>query len=186
MGTGIIICGLNGAGKSTLGRALAKEWKFHFIDAEDLYSSKDDPNFPYAHPRTRDEAETLLASEIKVHENFVFASVRGDYGEPVRSALRCAVLIDTPKEIRLRRVKERSYQKFGSRMLPGGDLYEQEEKFFDFVGSRTENTTKEWLETLCCPVIRVDGTKSVEENIRLITERLPHIRIADLFNDLQE
>ena len=59
-------------------------------------------------------------------------------------------------------------------MLPGGDLYEQEEKFFDFVGSRSENTVKEWLETLCCPVIRVDGTKPVEENIRLITEQLSH------------
>ena len=31
----------------------------------------------------------------------------------------------------MQRVKKRSFQKFGNRMLPGGDLHEQEEKFFD-------------------------------------------------------
>lgn len=54
-----------------------------------------------------------------------------------------AVLIDVPKDIRIQRVKNRSFQKFGKRMLLGGDLHEQEEKFFDFVKSRSENTVEE-------------------------------------------
>ena len=40
-----------------------------------------------------------------------------------------AILLNVPKSIRLKRVKMRSSQKFGNRMLSGGDLYEQEEKF---------------------------------------------------------
>ena len=39
----------------------------------------------------------------------------------------------------MQRVKNRSFQKFGNRMLPGGDLYEQEEEFFEFVKSRLES-----------------------------------------------
>lgn len=174
MKTGIIICGLNGAGKSTLGRALAKERGYYFIDVEDLYFPKDDPHYAYASQRTRQEVEIRLASEIHAHGDFVFASVHGDYGESVRSALRCCVYISIPREIRLQRVKNRSYQKFGSRMLPGGDLYEREEKFFAFVGSRTEDPVEKWLETLSCPAIKIDGTKPVEENLRLLTERIPH------------
>lgn len=81
MGTGIMICGLNGAGKSTLGRALAEKLHFYFIDNEDLFFPKTDPNYIYASPRTREEAEKMLFHEIKVHENFVFAAVKGDYGE---------------------------------------------------------------------------------------------------------
>ena len=165
MGTGIIICGLNGAGKSTLGRALAKELDFYFIDIEDLYFPKIDSDYTYASPRTRQEVETLLAGEINTHEDFVFASVHGDYGEAVSSSLRYVVLVSVPKEIRLQRVKDRSFQKFGSRMLPGGDLCEREEKFFDFVRNRAENTVEEWIKQLCCPV---DGMKSVKDNIRLI------------------
>ena len=40
------------------------------------------------------------------------------------------VLIDVPKDIRIKRVKNRSFQKFGNRMLAGGDLYEKENVFW--------------------------------------------------------
>ena len=172
MGIGIIMCGLNGVGKSTLGKALAERLNFYFIDNEDLYFPKTDPNYTYAAPRTRKEVEKLLFREIKAHENFIFTSVKGDYGEIVSSFFQYAVLLDVPKDIRIQRVKNRSFQKFGNRMLPGGDLYEQEERFFDFVQSRAENSVEEWIQSLKCPVIRVDGTKPLEENINFIKEQL--------------
>ena len=172
MGTGIVICGLNGVGKSTLGKALAANLGFHFIDIEDLYFPKTDPHYIYASPRTRDEAQKLLLRAINVHESFVLASVTGDYGEAFHSAFQYAVLVSVPKEIRLQRVKDRSFQKFGDRMLPGGDLYEREEKFFELVKSRTENTVEDWVQTLDCPVIRIDGTKPVEENTKLIIKQI--------------
>ena len=165
MGTGILICGLNGAGKSTLGKALAEKLHFYFIDNEDLYFPKTDPNYMYASPRTR-------FREIKAHENFVFASVKGDYGEEIYPFFQYVILIDVPKDIRMERVKKRSFQKFGNRMLPGGDLHEQEEGFFEFVKSRAENTVKEWVQLLSCPIIRIDGTKPIEENIDFIIKEI--------------
>lgn len=81
MGIGIIVCGLNGAGKSTLGRALAEKLQYRFIDIEDLYFPKTDPHYLYASPRTREEVAALLFRELKTHENFVLASVKGDFGE---------------------------------------------------------------------------------------------------------
>ncbi len=172
MGMGIIVCGLNGTGKSTLGKALAEKLHFYFIDNEDLYFPKIDPAYIYATPRTREEVEKLLLNEIEKHENFVFASVKGDYGETIYPFFQYAVLIDVPKDVRMRRVKNRSFQKFGNRMLSGGDLYEQEERFFEFVKSRAENTVEEWIQSLNCPVIRIDGTKPVEENVNLIMIQL--------------
>ena len=50
MGIGIQICGLNGCGKSTLGRALADRMGFHFIDNENLYFVRSQPNESYANP----------------------------------------------------------------------------------------------------------------------------------------
>lgn len=172
MGTGIILCGLNGVGKSTLGRALAEKLNIRFIDNEDLYFPKTDDRYIYASPRTRDEVEKLLLREIQEHEDFVFASVKGDYGEEVCLAFDHAVLVSAPREIRLERVKNRSFQKFGDEMLPGGRLYEQEEKFFEFVRARDEMTVETWIQSMDCPVIRVDGTRPVEDNIRLILEKL--------------
>ena len=171
-GAGILVCGLNGAGKSTLGKALAEELGYHFIDIEDLYFPKTDPSYLYACPRTREEVEKLLSHEIEAHQKFVLASVRVDDWSAVRAFFRCAVLIDVPKEIRMRRVRDRSFRKFGGRMLPGGDLYEQEEAFFTFVNARAENAVEQWLRTVDCPVIRIDGTRPVAENTGVILKYL--------------
>ena len=176
MGTGILMCGLNGVGKSTLGKALAERLGFHFIDNEDLYFPKTDPENPYAFGRSREEVEKLLFSEIAAHEDFVFTSVKGDYGDAARPFFRYAVCIEVPRELRLQRVKNRSLQRFGSRMLPGGDLYRQEAGFQDFVASRPEDSVLKWLEPLSCPVIRVDGTKPVEENVAFIVRWLDTLR----------
>lgn len=170
---GMIICGLNGAGKSTLGKALAEKLQFYFIDIEDLYFPKTDSGYIYASPRTFGEVEELLLHEVKTHENFILASVKGDYGEAVSSFLEYIILLVVPRDIRLQRVRNRSFQKFGNRMLPGGDLYEREESFFDMVQSRAEDTVEEWAKSLELPVIRVDGTKPVEENTNYILERIP-------------
>lgn len=214
MKTGVLICGLNGAGKSTLGKALAARLGFHFIDNEDLYFPKTDPDYMYASARSREEVEALLCSEIKMHENFIFVSVKGDYkiveeslaagkngngmpadtggrlpaeptgagvlalagsGKAVDSAGAVkwyVVWIEVPRDIRLKRVRDRSFAKFGERMLPGGDLQEQEESFFRFAEERAEDTVETWLRTVGCPVIQVDGTKSAEENVAFLAKRV--------------
>ena len=172
MGTGIVVCGMNGAGKSTLGKALAGKLNFHFIDNEDLVFPKTDANDPYARERTREEAKRRLLLEIGAHEDFVFACVRNSYGEEIDRFFAHAVLIDVPKDVRLQRVRDRSFRRFGDRMMPGGDLHEREEAFFELVKSRPEGMAEAWARTLKCPVIRVDGTRDVRENVALIVGRL--------------
>ncbi|OQB24030.1 MAG: hypothetical protein BWY11_01403 [Firmicutes bacterium ADurb.Bin182] len=178
MGMGILICGLNGAGKSTLGKALAEKLNYIFIDVEDLYFPKTDLNYIYASPRTREEVVKFLLDEIKANDNFVFTSVKGDYGETIYPFFQHIVVIDVSKDIRLQRVKNRSFQKFGNRILPDGDLYEQEKRFFDFVESRDENTVEEWVKNIECPIIRVDGTKPIEENISYIIKQISKCNLA--------
>ncbi len=168
MGTGILVCGLNGAGKTTLGGALARRLGVRFIDIEDLYFPKTDPSYPYAVQRARREVEKLLLHELRAPGGFVLAAVTGGYGEAVYPFFRLAVLLEAPGDVRLERVRNRSFQKFGSRMLPGGDLYEREKGFFDLVSSRSVDSVENWLRNLTCPVIRLDGTRPVGENVELI------------------
>lgn len=172
MGTGILICGLNGAGKSTLGKALAEKLNFYFIDSEDLYFPNTPSEHTYTFSRTREEAEKALFNTVKSHENFVLASVKGDYGKAIYPFIQYTVFINTPKDIRIQRIKRRSFQKFGKRILLGGDLFEQENNFLNFVKSRAEDTVEEWVQCLNCPIIKIDGTKTVEENINLITAQI--------------
>lgn len=168
MGTGIQICGLNGCGKSTLGKALADELGFHFIDNEGLFFARSKEDEPYSNPRSRQEVEWLLMEEVCTTPDFVFAAVRGDYGEEICRRYDYVVAIEAPKEVRLQRVRNRSFQKFGKRMLAGGDLYEQEEAFFQMAGARADDYVENWLRTLKCPVFRVNGEEPVVDNVERI------------------
>lgn len=172
MGTGIQICGLNGSGKSTLGRALAEITGFHFIDNENLFFAERQGDEPYTNPNPREEAERLLMKEVSEHPDFIFAAVRGDYGKEIIPMYDYVIVIEAPKEIRSRRIRNRSFGKFGNRMLPGGDLCEQEEAFFRMAESRQEDYVENWLSSVKCPVIRIDGTKAVNENAELIIKTI--------------
>lgn len=165
---GILICGLNGAGKSTLGRILADRIGYEFIDNEDLYFRKTDLSYDFAAPRGKEEVIRLLEERITNNNRFVFAAVKGDYGEKLVSLLDHVVLIDVPKEVRSRRIRERSFRKFGDRILEGGDLFDRESRWFALTDSRPDDYVTGWLETVTCPVVRIDGTLPVEENVEYL------------------
>ena len=169
---GILICGLNGTGKSTLGRILADRMGYEFIDNEDLFFPKTDPSYTFSSPRSKEEVIRLLEDKISGSNRFIFAAVKGNYGDRLIALLDYIVLIEVPKQIRSNRVRDRSYQKFGDRILPGGDLYEKENKWFSLTDNRPDTYVTDWLETLDCPVIRIDGTLPVEKNVNYLVSVL--------------
>ena len=102
----IIVCGLNGAGKSTLGKALAEKLNYRFIDMEDIYFPKDDPNYMYSNPLPFEKVEHILLNIISENDSFVLASVKGNFNKDIVSHFMCAVYIEAPKETRMKRVYE--------------------------------------------------------------------------------
>lgn len=91
-----------------------------------------------------------------------------------------AILLEAPKEIRMERIVNRSFQKFGERMLPGGDLHRQEDAFFRFAENRPEDHVEKWVKRLNCPILRIDGTKPIEENIAMIRNRIDQDTLASI------
>lgn len=129
MGTGILICGLNGAGKSTLGKALAEKLGYYFIDSENLYFSKQNDDYRFSSQRTDKEAEEVLLKKIEKNKNFVLASVKGNYGKIFPQCIKMAIMLEVPKEIRLQRVKNRSFQKLAIECFRA-EIYMNRKKHF--------------------------------------------------------
>lgn len=172
---GIAIVGANGSGKTTLGKHLAGLIGYKHMDVEAYYFKES--AIPYANPRTREEVQELMLTDIKKYNHFVLSSVNCDYGREINSFYNCVIYIKVPLDIRLERVRKRSVDKFGIRVLEGGDMYEQEHKFFDFVASRTMDKTDTWLQSIECPIIYIDGTETITKNAEMLKEK-----IKNLFN----
>ncbi|MDR0948105.1 MAG: hypothetical protein LBM69_01150 [Lachnospiraceae bacterium] len=157
----IRLFGLNGSGKSTVGAALAERLGYKHMDIEDYVFEPSDVT--YANPRSHEECIRLMLADVEKYPKFVFSAVGGNFGEEITSRFALAVWLDVPHNVRMERIRQRTFNKFGDRILEGGDLYEQEQKFFDFVANRSLSSVEQFANTLTCPVMKVDGTKAVHE-----------------------
>ncbi len=153
---GIAIVGLNGSGKTTLGRALADALGYFRIDVEDYYFPAEGA---FDAPRDRDEVERLMLADIEKHGNFVLSAVCADFAS-IEKYYDLVVYLEAPKDLRMDRIRQRSVDRFGERVLPGGDLYESEENFYAFAANRKPEKVEKWLENVRCQIIKLDSTKS--------------------------
>jgi thymidylate kinase len=161
MPQGIAIVGLNGSGKTTLGRVLAERLEYFRIDVEDYYFPAEGA---FDSPRGRDEVERMMLADIEKHGDFVLSAVCADFAS-IEKYYDLVVYLEAPKEERMERIRQRSADRFGERVLPGGDLYESEEKFFAFAAKRTPEKIEKWLASGECHILRLDSSKNTNELI---------------------
>ena len=80
-------------------------------------------------------------------------------------------------DIRIQRVHNRAIERFGERVLEGGDLYESHMKFlednrrYEKDGSPNLQEQKEWMENMSCEIIELDGVDSLENNSDVIVKK---------------
>jgi len=174
---GIMILGPAGSGKTTLGRMVAQELGFLFVDIDD-YIWRNDTDIPYSVMYPRAERISRLMAAISETDHFVMAGSMDSFHEHFDPYFVLAVHLSAPTEVRVARVHHREYEEFGSRVLPGGDMYESHQRFLDDVasydiggGSTSLAMHKKWTESLQCPVLSLDGSEELDKNLRIIVER---------------
>lgn len=181
MKQGIAIIGLNGSGKSTLNHMLARALGYFEMDVEDYYFPEqkehrlyalehgqpgEQPGLqPYSGEVSQAEVEATLLRDMEAHPAFVFSCVRMNWCEELLSRIGVAFLLQVPLETRLARIRSREEKRFGARALPGGDMSERQEAFRELVKKRDPAMVEESAKRMSCPVITLDGTLPLEENI---------------------
>ncbi len=187
MATGVAIVGLNGSGKSTLAHAFAGSAGYFEMDVEDYYfpTQREDrrraleglasaamESTPFADAQSHDQVEAALLADIREHPRFVLSGVHLDWSEEILSRIGLVFWIRTPTEIRLARIRDREVRRFGSRVLPGGDMFAEQERFHGMAAARTEALVEACLRGIRCPVVMLDGVDSVETNLRRMRDVL--------------
>jgi hypothetical protein len=76
----------------------------------------------------------------------------------------------------MERLHRRERERFGERILPGGDMYEVSQAFLTWAASydeggldiRSRRLHEEWLGTLPCPILCFEGEYSIEEHLAVL------------------
>mgnify|MGYP000915209234 CR=1 FL=1 len=176
---GIILLGANGSGKSTLGRELASVLNFAHFDVEDYYFYRTE--VPYTAERPHHERNELMLSDMKKYGSYVVSGDVSGWGDEFLSAFELAVLLKTPKDIRMKRIEEREYARWGDRVLEGGDMYESQQNFRSFVANRDIAELEQRAEKYPCPVIELDSTDDMHINIAKIVEHYQRMFLCHYF-----
>ena len=188
--SGIAIFGANGGGKSTLTHALAKRTGYFEMDVEDYYFPEQQKSrksvlendtvvdteylgeLPYSKPRTKSEVQEAILQDVKAHPKFILAGVTMNWCDEIMERIGIAFWVQTPLEKRLARIQAREEKRFGARVLEGGDMFEQQKSFREVVQNRDPKVVEECAAKFKCPVVVLDGTLPVQENVEKILELL--------------
>jgi len=183
MARGMILFGGMGVGDSTLGRAAAKRLHWPHIDLDD-FIWRWDTEIPFTVIRPRAEKIALLNEAIARHPHFVMSGSMFSFRKVFEPYFDLAVFLTAPAEVRAERICRRELQRWGERVLPGGDMYEREgapyRDYLAWAKSYDEGTEEtfsmaqheKWISELPCPVLRLDGTEPVEKNAERVIEAL--------------
>lgn len=167
----IHIFGSSGSGTTTLARAICQRYGFHLIDIDDVFWCPTDP--PFTVKRDVSERIKIIENRLKQHDNVVISGAFVGWGDVFISRLDLAVYLHLPTDVRVERIKHRESHRFGDRVKPGGDLYQQHLDFLEWVkqydnGDETTRSRKqhlEWMKQLTCPIVSIEAVLSIDELI---------------------
>lgn len=174
----IHIYGPSGGGISTLGKYLCEKLGYFWMDTDDYFWAPTNP--PFTTKRPVAERIALIAENCEKYGNVVISGSLTDWGDALIPHFTLAVRVETELQVRMARLEARERARFGSRLDPGGDMYENHRAFmewaaaYDTAGVEQRSMAKhdEWEKLLKCPILRLDGAKPVEENFRFVYDAL--------------
>ena len=178
MSRGIIVFGSMGIGKTTLGKELAAQLGYPFFDTDD-YLWRRDTEIPYSEFHTKEDRIRSMLKDISPYSHFVLSGQMWSIRKAFAPLFELGVFITAPSEVCIERFRLREIGRWGDRVLPGGDMYENFMKYLNLVEEYDTGNPpavclkrdEQWIAELSCPVLRIDGTKPIAENATWIVEQ---------------
>ena len=176
------IIGDPGSCVTALGQALSGLLHYPYFDCNDYFWEKSNP--PFTVRRDTKLRNYILFSNLMRYEHWILGGSMFNWGWTPRFDL--VVFLWIPTEIRMERLHEREYQRYGDVIFtnpainkPYTDFIEWE-RGYDLGGVTNSNRTlaahENWMKTLTCPILEIRGDTNVEKRIALIREKIAELQ----------
>lgn len=174
----IHIFGASGSGATTLGAQLAQRLDGLHLDTDLYYWQDTEP--PFRHKRSPDERVALIERDAQGAANWVLSGSICSWSDPLLHHFTFAVFLHLDPAIRMARIAARERDRYGARILPGGDMHEQHLKFMEWADSydsarapiRSLDLHERWMLKLRCPIVRLDSGMPVKVLCNEVLQRV--------------
>ena len=173
------VIGASGVGKTTLALALAERLGVPHFDGDDYYHLPTDP--PYRTPRTPEDRCALLERDLAGRDAFVVSGGVATWTPTPELRATLLVFLWLPTELRLERLVRRERERFGARLLPGGDMADDHAEFLRWTrgyedgtafGTNTRPLHEHAIRRATCPVLRLEGPLSPDDALARVLHAL--------------
>lgn len=174
----IHIFGASGSGTTTLGQALSKELHLPHLDTDQFYWQKTEP--PFQAPVPLNQRQTTLKIALQSSDWVLTGSLCG-WGDFSKKYYDLAVFLWVPPKERVQRLIAREKSRYGHDI--DQETHPQFQTFTAFMAwaraydtagieQRSLKTHEEWILTLNCPVLRLEGNHSVDERCARVLKKI--------------
>jgi adenylate kinase family enzyme len=176
----IHILGASGSGTTSLAVTLAARYGHRHLDTDDFFWVRTDP--PYREPRPREERLAFLRHALRASDSWVLSGSLCGWGDSLIPEFELVVFLTVPTPVRLARLREREVARYGRQAIAeGGELHSAHVEFLEWAESydtggvemRSRALHEAWLAALPGAVLRLEGDRSVEEQLAQIEATMP-------------
>jgi adenylate kinase family enzyme len=170
------IFGASGSGTTTLGGALSRKFDCPFFDADDYFWVPTSP--PFEKKRERKKRQKMLINDLQMNSRWVLSGSLCGWGDIAIPFFDLVVFLWVPKEIRISRLQNREIERYGVEVIQeNGSMYQKSKEFTKWAAAydegdsnmRSRKKHEEWLNSIPCKVLRIEGNLSVDEQLLVIS-----------------
>lgn len=176
------IFGASGSGTTTLSNALESELGFIHLDIDHYYWEKTDPPFQEKVPFEKRNHQ--LAKDFQQLNKVVVSGSLVSWGKAWRSSFHLGAFLHVPADIRMKRLQEREFERYGTKLYHDKALQKNSNTFLEWASKyddpsfdgRNITLHLNWIKKLVFPVLKIEGDTSVADRVHLIVKNLSMIK----------
>ena len=171
----IHILGASGSGTSSIAGKVCEKLGYKHFDTDSYFWMPTEN--PFTEIRPHEERLELMQQDLSSVRDWILSGSLIRWGDPLIELFDLVVFVYVPPEIRMERLQKREFERYGERVLPGGDRYENSREFLEWARGydgdprvgRSLVKHRAWLEKLSQPVLDIVNI-SLDESVESLVE----------------
>jgi adenylate kinase family enzyme len=169
----------SGSGVTTLGEALGDKLGYPYFDSDHYFWLPSDP--PFTNRREPEIRNAFINAATANHKNWILGGSVINWNNDWQFDL--SVFLYIPQQIRLNRLKEREYERYGDIIHTDKERNRLYNEFIEWArgydelitNSRSLHSHKNWMDNLRTPLLVIEGDTTVEERMEAVLGKIAEL-----------